>query len=105
MKKINRFEPIDLYVDVVGYMFIEWLVRQGLYSAFLNNYRCASSNNGSFRQFLRDVLYFVVTGESFYLGTIFTAFFPFKNTPEGAAFWMKHSSAWRLFCENFQNKL
>nr|DAW84887.1 MAG TPA: hypothetical protein [Microviridae sp.] len=104
MKKSKRFESVDLYVDVVDYMFIEWLVRQGLFAAFVANYDRSFCNGKSFRETLRVVLRHKFSSGNPRLGHLVSGFFMFDDSPEGYRFWEEKSLAWVRFCKTFQTK-
>lgn len=104
MKKSKYFESVDLYVNVVDYMFVEWLVRQGLYTSFVANYNRSSWNGKSFRETLRVVIRCKITSDYPCLGSLASGFFMFCDTPEGSRFWTEKSLAWHRFCETFQTK-
>lgn len=104
MKKTKCFNSADLYVDVVDYMFVEWLVRQGLFSSFVANYNSLSWNGKSFRETLRTVIRYKIASDNPCLGSLVAGFFFFENTPEGCRFWTEKSLAWSRFFETFQTK-
>lgn len=103
MKANKKSRRADLSVDVIEYMFIEWLVRQGVFSAFKANYEGFSTNHRSFRDNLRDRLRFLcrssVTGPC----SLITTAFPFAMTREGYEFWVDKSNRWRQFCSDFKS--
>lgn len=101
--KKSRFS--DLFVDVVEYMFIEWLVRRGVFSAFKANYEREFAPCRSFRDRLRSQIRRSLRRPSFGPSHLITSAFLFYSTPEGADFWMKQSDAWECFCTEFQVKL
>lgn len=103
MKKVNKKSRIgDLAVDVVEYAFVEWLVRQGVFSAFRANCEFIDFPRESFRDQLRLHIRLVLSCSDLNLGCLISSAFTFIGTPEGADFWKKQSDAWRRFCLNFQ---
>lgn len=101
MKKNKRVRINDLFIDVVEYAFIEWLVRQELYSAFRSNFDRVCKSKRPFRDRLRDHIRFVNRNPSLGLRALITAAFLFASTPEGYDFWLKRSDAWRRFFTEF----
>lgn len=103
MKPNKKSRLADLSVDVIEYMFIEWLHRQGIFPAFKANYEGFTTNHRSFRANLRDRLRFLchstVTGPS----SLVTTAFPFALTREGYEFWVDKSNRWRQFCRDFRS--
>lgn len=98
--KIRRFE--DLQLDVIEYMFVEWLCRLEVFSAFKSNYRPTVTTEASFRSSLRGQIRHVLFTSDLDVGDLISSSFSFSKAPEGFAFWAEVSSAWRLFCTNFQ---
>jgi len=105
MKKGNRkFKAGDLIVDVLEYTFTEWLVRQGVFSAFKTNYDVVVSPYGGFRDRLRDHIRYSLSNSSLGPTYLISSAFLFHTTPEGYDFWRKISDAWKRFCLNFQSQ-
>ena len=103
MKKVNKNSRIsDLIIDVIEYAFIEWLIRQNVYSAFKANYKSANSFRGSFRDQLRFHIQIMLSSPDLGSRYLVSTAFPFTRTPEGFNFWDSKSEAWRRFCANFQ---
>jgi len=102
-KKMPRLS--DLSVDVVEYMFTEWLVRQNLFLTYKENFEKFYPNNRTFRHNLRIRLRtlsrFPVTGFSVIISTSF----PFSMTPEGYDFWVDKSNLWKQYCNKFKSDL
>lgn len=106
MKNVSKkFATNDLLIDVVEYMFIEWLVRQGIFAAFKSNYTRDFTPSKSFRKRLRIHIQCSLRGSGFGLTHLVSSSFLFSSTPEGVKFWMDKSAAWERFCTEFQVKL
>lgn len=104
MKKTNRSESVDSYVDPVEYMFIGWLIRRELFATFKANYERFNPGERPFRLALRSVLRCKLSSGKPRLGSLVTGFFPFGETLEGFDFWMNQAFAWLDFCKKFQTK-
>lgn len=100
--KDSRFE--DLQIDSIEYMFIEWLVRRGIYTAYKSNYERAFSLRTGFRERLRGHIRRTLRDSSYDPSHLISSAFLFASTPEGFKFWDKQSTAWRRFCTNFRLK-
>lgn len=105
MKKTRVSTIPELSTDVVCYMFVEWLRRQGVFSAFRSNCGFDEARNDSFRAALRYRIQGVLHSSCSGVGDLLSVSFIFAHTPEGLAFWFDLSFAWRRFCYNFQNNL
>jgi len=101
MKANEKSRFVDLSVDVIEYMFTEWLVRQGIFSKFKANYEGFSTNHRSFRANLRDRLRFLCHTSG--PGSLIATAFPFALTREGYEFWVDKSNRWRQFCIDFRS--
>lgn len=101
MKKTKRIRVSALLIDVVEYTFVEWLVRQGLYSAFRSNFDRACLVKASFRDRLRAHIRFVCRSSHFALDSLISTAFLFASTPEGREFWFKRSEDWKCFLAGF----
>ena len=102
LSKDSRFN--DLQIDSIEYMFIEWLIRRGIYTAYKSNYERAFSLRTSFRERLRGHIRRTLSDSSYGPGDLISSAFLFASTPEGFKFWSKHSIAWKRFCTNFHLK-
>lgn len=98
--KKSRFS--DLSVDVLEYMFTEWLVRQNLFSAYKANYEKFHPNHRSFRDNLRARLCDICCSRVLGVRNVIATSFPFAMTPEGFEFWADQSNLWRCFCGKFK---
>lgn len=106
MKKVSKSARTnELLIDVVEYMFTEWLVRRGIFSAFKSNYERAFMPYKSFRDRLRSQIRRSLHDFGLGPGSLITSSFPFISAPEGVKFWSKQSIAWERFCDELQEKL
>lgn len=103
MKKAKDSGISRFSTDVVEYMFIEWLCRRGVFSAFRSNYDSSKDADMSFRDALRRHILCAVHSSYFCIGDLVSSSFIFAGTPEGRDFWTGISSDWRRFCIDFQN--
>lgn len=104
MKANKKSRLSDLSVDVVEYMFTEWLVRQGLFSVYKANFENFYPNHRPFRDNLRTKLRHMCRSSIPCVESIISISFPFAMTPEGYNFWVDQSNLWRRFCSDFQSK-
>lgn len=104
MRKIKKSRLSELSVDVVEYMFTEWLVRRGLFSVYKANYEKFYPNHQSFRDNLRVKIRSLRRSSFFGIENIISTSFPFAMTPEGYNFWVDQSNLWRCFCSDFKSK-
>lgn len=103
MKRKVFFSAQSLHVDVLDYMFVEWLVRNNLYSKFVANLPLAEFATEKPRTAIRAIVYHAVTScHSDPLCMISNAFL-FRSTPEGRDFWLEASSAWKTYFTSFTN--
>lgn len=105
MKANKRSSLSGLSVDVVEYMFIEWLVRQNLFSVYKANYVGFHPNHRSFRDNLRAKLRYLCRLSVFRVEDLISTSFPFAMTPEGYNFWVDQSNLWKRFCGKFKSIL
>ena len=105
MKANKASKASNLPVDVIEYMFIEWLVRQGIFSLYRANCVKFYPNHRSFRDNLRDKLRRVLRSSGYRVDSLISTSFPFAMTPEGVDFWVDYSNLWRRFCDNFRSIL
>jgi hypothetical protein len=103
MKKTKVSKISKLSVDAVDYLFVEWLRRQGVFSAFRSNCGFDEEHNNTFRTVLRRRIQSVLYSSYAGIGDLISMSFIFAHTPEGLAFWFDLSFAWRRFCSDFQN--
>lgn len=105
MKSNKKSRLSDLSVDVVEYMFTEWLVRQGLFSAYKVNFEGFHPNHRSFRDNLRAKLRYLCHSSILSPEGLISTSFPFAMTPEGYNFWVDQSKLWQHFCRKFKSTL
>lgn len=105
MKANKKSRLSDLSVDVVEYMFLEWLIRRDLYSAYRANYENVQSDHRSFRDNLRAEIRFLSHASDLGVENIVSTSFLFDMTPEGFSFWKDKSDLWRRFCSEFKSIL
>lgn len=106
MKKVSKNSRTDdLLIDLVEYMFVEWLVRRKVFAAFKSNYEHAFSLHNGFHERLRGHIRRALKGSGFGVSHLITSSFLFASTPEGIKFWGKQSAAWQRFCAKLQVKL
>lgn len=105
MKKTKKTSLSELPVDVAEYMFIEWLIRRGLFSIYKANCEKFCTCHRTFRDDLRGHIRNMRRSPRFTLDDLIAVSFPFAMTSEGYDFWVKQSFAWRHFCDDFKSKL
>jgi len=106
MKKVTKQSRInDLVIDVIEYAFTEWLVRQGIFSAFKVNYESTVSPYRSFRERLRAHIRRSLCSPGFDPSRLISSAFLFAATSEGVEFWQKQSAAWERFYARLQARL
>lgn len=104
--KVNKNSTLSaLPVDIAEYMFVEWLIRQGLYSAYRRNCEKVCTSHRTFREDLRARIRRMYRVGRFCLQDIITISFSFSETPEGYDFWLTQSILWRRFCNSFKSTL
>ena len=103
MKKTGVSTLSELSIDAVEYLFVEWLRRRGVFSAFRLNCGFDAKRKNSFRTVLRHRIQNALHSSYLGVGDLVTVSFLFTDTPEGYAFWSDLSFAWRRFCTGFQN--
>ena len=103
MKKTGVPTVSELTVDAVDYLFVEWLRRRGVFSAFRTNCGFGKNRSSLFRAVLRYRIQDLLHSSHAGIGDIIPVSFIYTHTPEGYAFWTDLSFAWRRFCNDFQN--
>ena len=103
MKKTKVSTISELSIDAVDYLFVEWLCRRGVLSAYISNCGFDEKRKKAFRTGLRYRILDVLHSPHLGVGDLISRSFLFTRTPEGYAFWSEESLAWRRFCSNFQN--
>lgn len=101
MKTQKSFNQFDLRVDVLEYLFVEWLVRNHLYRKYVKNLEASGRVTTSVRDCIRDrVRIYAVYHFSNY-SFLLAGSFDFGQTPEGRKFWTDASRRWEDFCGTF----
>lgn len=103
MKANKKSKIPDLSVDVIEYLFTEWLVRQRLYSAYRANFEEICPNHRTFRDNLRAKIHFLRHSSGLGIRCIISTSFLFNATPEGFDFWVDKSNLWQRFCGEFKS--
>ena len=101
MKKRKSFSPFDLRVDALDYLFVEWLVRDHLYSRFAKNLAAARQVTTSVRDLIRQRVCAYAKFPAIDYSFLLTGAFLFDSTPEGREFWSDASQRWADFCRYF----
>lgn len=105
MKAIKNSKVDELRVDAVEFLFTEWLVRRGVFSAYKRNYKQHNDVEGTLPDALRDLIRTVLRSPDFVVGDLLDLSFSFTSTSEGFRFWARHAVAWNLFCVEFKHNL
>lgn len=99
-KKISK--PLnELAVDVLDYMFVEWLVRRSLYSRFAKNLALAFPRAEEPRLIIRSMIRVTQCSPVYSIEDLVLRSFPFQCTPEGIRFWARVSTEWASFFKSF----
>ena len=104
MKKNKDLRISELPVDFVEYLFVEWLCRRGVFSAFKSNYNLARNIDISFRDSLRRQIRRMLLTSGLSTRDLIYSSFIFDRTPEGRDFWSRISSEWCRFCLNLRKE-
>lgn len=105
MKAAKQSSLSTLPIDVAEYLFIEWLVRQGVFSAYKANLEKFTTSHQTFRESLRVYVRTLFRLSRNGIENIITVSFPFKLTPEGYDFWVNQVASWRRFYNEFKSTL
>lgn len=101
MKTRKTFSPLLLKADALEYIFVEWLVRQGLFHKFSKNLRKYLPADESLCDCIRvRIRSLVANGRTDYAVLIRGAFV-FARTPEGQDFWMDVADRWCDFLNSY----
>lgn len=103
MKNFRSINSNLLTLDACDYLFVEWLVRHDLYSAFVKNLASSFDRLGAGRSLVRRYVRSFLSPR-FYLESAIVMAFPFDETPEGFDFWNRVSDEWSKFCCDFFRK-
>lgn len=105
MKTTRVSMDSELTVDAVEHLFVEWLRRRGVLSAFRSNCGFGKRRKDAFRVEIRYRIRNVLHSSHSGIGKLISLSFLFYDTPEGHVFWSDLSDAWCRFCVDFQNNL
>lgn len=101
--KDEKFNPNSLVLDVVDYLFVEWLVRNRCYSNFIKNLSSGSGRNARAR--VRSHLALLLRSRTATIRDAIAAAFIFPATPEGIAYWRSIEQDWIDFLEKLDVEL
>ena len=101
MKTQKSFNQVDLRVDALEYLFVEWLVRNRLYSKYVKNLEASGRVKTSVRNCIRDRVRLYAVYHFCNYPFLLAGSFDFAQTPEGRKFWMDASHRWEDFCSTF----
>lgn len=104
MKKIKKSNLSEISVDVVEFMFIKWLVRQGILPTYKANCERFRTCHRTLQDDLRVRIRKIRRSPVFTFDDLIALSFPFSMTSEGTDFWVKQSTAWRHFYYNFKSE-
>lgn len=97
--KEDKFSSYSLVLDVVDYLFVEWLVRNRCYLNFVAN---LSNGTGSdARERIRSHLALLLCSRTLTLRDAISTAFTFPCTPEGLNYWLAVERDWVDFLERF----
>jgi hypothetical protein len=95
----DKFTSNSLMLDVVDYLFVEWLVRNRCYLNFVANLSNGSGNNA--RERIRSHLAVLLCSRNLTIRDVFSTAFMFPYTPEGTNYWLSIEQDWIDFLEKF----
>ena len=95
--KENKFNSNSLVLDVVDYLFVEWLVRNRCYLNFVANLSSGIGRNA--RERIRSHLAVLLCSRVSTIRDAISTAFVFPNTPEGMAYWCSIEQDWIDFLE------
>ncbi len=101
MKTQKSFNPFDLRVDALEYLFVEWLVRNRLYYKYAKNLEAFGRVTTSVRDCIRDRVRLYALYHFPNYSFLLAGSFDFAQTPEGRKFWIDASHRWDDFCSTF----
>lgn len=105
MKTQKPFNQLDLRVDALDYIFVEWLVRNHLYRKFAKNLIADRRPITSARELIRRRIRTYAKFPSVNYSFLITGAFFFEFTPEGREFWQDVSRRWSDFYRYFFSPL
>lgn len=101
MKK-QASKPLDeLAVDVLDYMFVEWLIRRSLYSIFTSNLARYRQDWRPPRLIIRDLIREILSFPVYTSSDLISSSFSFRCAPEGFRFWARVSCEWASYLKSF----
>lgn len=101
MKIQESFNQLDLRVDALEYLFVEWLVRNRLYCKYARNLEASGHVATSVRDCIRDLVRLCALSHFINYSGLLAGSFAFEHTPEGRKFWNESSRRWEDFCRTF----
>lgn len=101
MKKQTSKPLNELTVDVLEYMFVEWLVRRSLYSKFSENLVRSWSDSENPRSIIRNLIRSNLISPVYSFTDFIRGCFHFSSTPEGFHFWSRVSDEWSRYFKSF----
>lgn len=101
MKSQKSFNQLDLRVDALDYLFVEWLIRNHLYRKFAKNLAAARHVTTSVRDLIRHRVRVYAMLPAMDYSFLLSGAFLFDSTPEGREFWCDASRHWSDFCKYF----
>ena len=105
MKKKTSMPLDKLSVDIIDYMFVEWLIRNSFYSKYIANLVRYYPDPVEPRSIIRDLISGISRSHFFLASDLITTSFLFEKTPEGYLFWTRASSKWSSYLESFSKNL
>lgn len=103
MNTKDNFFLLNLKVNLLCYVFTEWLVYNHLYRKFSKNLLKARPDIKSPRDYIRARAYCYVSKLIPDCSILIDCAFLFTETPEGHEFWMNVSDRWREFFRSYTN--
>lgn len=103
MKKVEKFNLSTLAVDVVEFMFLKWLVSQGIFPEYKANCERFCTRHEELQDVLRSHIRSIHRSPIYTFDDLIVLSFPFSMTSEGSDFWVKQSAAWRRFYRSFKS--
>lgn len=101
MKAQKLFNPDELRVDALDYIFVEWLIRNNLYGRFMRNSSAYRPAPTSTRRELRERIRYYVSNDPSNYSAFVSGAFLFGRTPEGRDFWTDVANSWVEFVKSF----
>lgn len=101
--KEDKFNSNSLLLDVVDYLFVEWLVRNRCYLNFVANLSGSPAINS--RERIRSHLAVLLCSRTLTVRDAIASAFTFPDTPEGMAYWRSIEQDWIDFLEKFDVEL